>query len=157
MDTTSSAGKSPAGSYNLEVVINQAAYANVGSIGNSGTPADSSGHVPIYMDGVSVDPQGNIYTANGYDESGADVKKWDANGNTIWSYNDPGGWPYSIVANGSYVFEGVQGSNGSVFIRRLSSATGTALPYSGSGFVSGNIQLHGSLPSSYPAGTSART
>ena len=64
-----------AGDYKFKVVVNRSVWNNVGAIGSDGL--NRSGHVPADMEAVAVDADGAVYTANGWEESGADFKKWD--------------------------------------------------------------------------------
>jgi hypothetical protein len=98
----------PAGEYHYQIIANRAAYVNVGAIGNSGQPADAAGHTPTHMAAVAVDDDGNVYTANGWDEAGADFKKWDKDGKSVYDANyqirngKPNGAPYAIAVDDRY-------------------------------------------------------
>ena len=90
--------------------MNRATYVNVGAIGNSGQPADAAGHTPTHMAAVAVDDEGSVYTANGWDEAGADFKKWDKDGKSIYDANyqirngKPNGAPYAIAVDDQYLY-----------------------------------------------------
>ena len=59
-------------------MVNRSIYNNVGTIGNTGQPRTSFGHVPFFVEGVAVDAQGHVYTVHDWDEAHHDVKKWSA-------------------------------------------------------------------------------
>jgi hypothetical protein len=105
----------PSGTYEFRVVANRATYANVGAIGNSGRAPTPEAHTPANMGSVAVDSAGGIYTANGWDEAGADFTKWDAAGNVVYDgryqmrNGQPNGAPYSIAVDGSTIYCGMEG------------------------------------------------
>ncbi len=66
----------PAGEYTWKVVVNRSKYTNVGVIGNTGEPPTTSGHVPIFLEGVAVDAKDGIYTVHDWDEAHYSVIKW---------------------------------------------------------------------------------
>ena len=98
------------GPFEFRVVVNHAIYRNVGAIGNSGMPSDVKNHTPTTMLRVAVDRQGAVYTANGWDEAGADFKKWDASGQSVYDANyqirngQPNGQPYAIAVDDQYIY-----------------------------------------------------
>jgi DNA-binding beta-propeller fold protein YncE len=104
-----------AGEYELRVTVNRGAYACVGSIGNSGRAPTPAAHTPTGMHSVAVDAAGAVYTANGWDEAGADFKKWDADGNSLYDgryqmrNGNPNGAPYSIAVDEAYIYCGMGG------------------------------------------------
>ena len=66
----------PAGQYTWKVVVNRSKYDNIGTIGNTGQPPTSSGHVPIFIEGVAVDANDGVYTVHDWDEAHFSVIKW---------------------------------------------------------------------------------
>ena len=66
----------PAGEYTWKVVVNRSKYTNVGVIGNTGEPPTTSGHVPIFLEGVAVDAKDGIYTVHDWDEAHYSVIRW---------------------------------------------------------------------------------
>jgi DNA-binding beta-propeller fold protein YncE len=66
----------PPGEYTWKVVVNRSKYDNLGTIGNTGQPPTTSGHVPVFLEGVAVDAKGGIYTVHGWDEPHFSVIKW---------------------------------------------------------------------------------
>lgn len=67
----------PAGAYRCKVVLNHSSYTQRGIIGNTGTPSNTFGHVPINFEAVAVDREGFIYTVHDWDEPHNDVIRWD--------------------------------------------------------------------------------
>jgi hypothetical protein len=59
---------------------------------------------------VAADDEGAIYTANGWDEAGADFKKWDQDGHGMYDAqyqirnDDPNEAPYAIAVDGQYLY-----------------------------------------------------
>jgi hypothetical protein len=100
----------PAGEYRYRVIRNGSKYANVGAIGNSGRPPNTANHTPTGMHSVAVDAEGAIYTANGWDEAGADFKKWDANGTSVYDARyqirngQPNGAPHAITVDDEFIY-----------------------------------------------------
>ena len=68
----------PAGEYTWKVVVNRSKYDNIGTIGNSGHPPTTSGHVPVFLEGVAADAKAGIYTVHGWDEAHFSVIKWSS-------------------------------------------------------------------------------
>ncbi len=66
----------PGGEYTWKVVVNRSKYENIGTIGNTGQPPTSSGHVPVFVEGVAVDANDGIYTVHDWDEAHFSVIKW---------------------------------------------------------------------------------
>ena len=66
----------PPGEYTWKVVVNRSKYENIGTIGNTGQPPTTSGHVPIFLEGVAVDSTDGIYTVHDWDEAHFSVIKW---------------------------------------------------------------------------------
>ncbi len=67
----------PAGAYTCKVVVNRGVYTQRGIIGNTGTPSNTFGHVPINFEAVAVDRDGFIYTVHDWDEPHNDVIRWN--------------------------------------------------------------------------------
>lgn len=68
----------PAGNYSWKVVINRSVYDNIGTVGNTGQPSTSFGHVPFFLEAVAVDAQNAIYSVHDWNEAGHDVKRWNS-------------------------------------------------------------------------------
>jgi len=105
----------PAGEYRFRVAVNRATYRNVGAIGNSGQPPNAAGHTPSNMESVAMDAAGAIYTANGWDEAGADFKKWDPSGKSVYDAHyqirngQPNGAPYALTVDDQFIYCSVGG------------------------------------------------
>ena len=67
------------GEYTWKVIVNRSKYENIGTIGNTGQPPTTSGHVPVYLAGVAVDSTNGVYTVQDWDEPHFSVIKWSAN------------------------------------------------------------------------------
>lgn len=160
-------GKSvPSGAYEFRVVANRTTYANVGAIGNSGRTPRPEDHTPAGMSSVAVDPHGGIYTANGWDEAGADFTKWDAAGNVVYDgryqmrNGQPNGAPYSIAVDGSTIFCGMEGWaskpwNHKQQVQRFSLTDGKLEKFTDVPDKFGHIELYEWPEHQIPAGTSA--
>jgi sugar lactone lactonase YvrE len=66
----------PPGVYTWKVVLNRSTYTNVGTIGNTGMPPTTSGHVPMFLEGIAIDDKDAIYTVQDWDEPHYKVIKW---------------------------------------------------------------------------------
>ncbi|MGD0092911.1 MAG: FlgD immunoglobulin-like domain containing protein [Planctomycetota bacterium] len=107
----------PAGQYSFLVLANRATYQNVGAIGNDGQPPDAKNHTPSNIESVAVDAEGAIYTANNWDEAGADFKKWTADGKSVYDAQyqirngQPNGAPYAIAVDATHIYCTMYGWN----------------------------------------------
>ncbi len=66
----------PPGPYTWKVVVNRSKYDNIGTIGNSGRPPTTSGHVPVYLKEIATDANDAIYSVQGWDEPHFSIIKW---------------------------------------------------------------------------------
>jgi hypothetical protein len=141
----------------IRIVANRATYANVGAIGNSGRTPDAAGHTPTNMEAVAVDRDGNVYTANGWDEAGADFKKWDKDGNAVYDANfqirngRPNGAPYAICVDEEYLYCAVGGWDREPWnhrqqIQRFRLSDGKAAPFTGPSEKSSTDEPKGDRP-----------
>lgn len=64
------------GEYKWKLVTNRSTYNNIGVIGNTGTPPTTTGHVPIFIEGVAVDQNNGIYTVHDWDEPHYGIIRW---------------------------------------------------------------------------------
>jgi len=109
--------EAPSGEYRFLVIANRATYRNVGAIGNSGLPPNAKNHTPSNIESVTVDAEGAIYTANNWDEAGADFKKWDADGKSVHNAKfqirngQPNGAPYAIAVDETHIYCTMYGWN----------------------------------------------
>lgn len=105
----------PPGDYRWKVVANRAVYRNVGAVGNSGLPPTAKAHTPTHMHDVAVDAEGAVYTVNYWDEAGADFKKWDKDGNSVYDAQyqmrngNPNGAPYACAVDDRYLYCAMEG------------------------------------------------
>ena len=154
----------PAGEYEFRVVVNRSTYKNVAAIGNSGRAPTPEAHTPSGMDSVAVDSKGAIYTANGWDEAGADFKKWDADGNAIYDARyqmrngNPNGAPYSIAVDDSTIYCGMGGWasdpwNHKQQIQRFALSDGKLQSFTHVSDKFGHIQIYEWPEKKVPAGT----
>ena len=141
------------GEYGFRVAISRCTYRNVGAIGNSGRAPTPEAHTPAGMVSVAVDADGGIYTANGWDEAGADFKKWDANGDSVYDAHyqirngNPNGAPYSIAVDGKHIYCGMGGWdkepwNAKQQLQRFGLSDGKAEKFTKVADPAGHIQVH---------------
>lgn len=123
--------------YRYRVVLNGSSYRNVGAIGNDAVPPSAEGHTPSGMIAVAADADGGIYTANTWDETGAHVTKWDADGKTVYraaSPVQPFGGAFRVAVDAEHVYCAYTGwaPNEAVQqVRRFRRADGQPAPYAG--------------------------
>jgi hypothetical protein len=155
----------PAGAYTYKIVANRGTYANVGAIGNSGVPADAHNHTPAHIAAIAVDEEGSVYSANGWDEAGADFKKWDKDGKSLFDANfsirngHPNGAPYAIAVDDKYIYCSVGGWanapwNEAQQIQRFDRKDGKPAPFTKTGREDGHIQVYEWPSKLIPPGTS---
>ena len=141
------------GEYTFRVVVNGSTYRNVGAIGNSGRPPTPEGHTPTTMLSVAVDAAGGVYTANGWDEAGADFKKWDPNGKSVYDAHyqirngNPNGAPYSITVDDKTIYCGMGGWaskpwNAKQQLQRFRLSDGKGEKFTKVADKAGHIQIH---------------
>jgi WD40 repeat protein len=99
----------PPGEYTWKVVVNRSKYENVGTIGNTGQPPTTRGHVPVFLEGVAVDAKGGIYTVHDWDEPHFSVIKWSpedgrAEFNTDNAVSDALLRSIAVEPDGSYAY-----------------------------------------------------
>jgi hypothetical protein len=154
----------PAGEYQVRVVLNRSTYKNVGAIGNSGRAPTPEAHTPTGLLSVAVDAAGAIYTANGWDEAGADFKKWDAQGNAVYEARyqirngDPNGAPYAVAVDETAIYCAMGGWasppwNHKQQLQRFSKADGKHQSFSKVSDRSGHIQVYEWPEKLIPPGT----
>ncbi len=154
----------PARDYHFKVAANRAIYRNVGAIGNSGLPPDPQHHTPASMLSVTVDSDGNIYSANGWDEAGADFKVWDKDGKSLFDAQyvmrngHPNGAPYSIAVDDQYIYCGMGGWADPTWkeaqqIQRFYRKDGKEAKFSKANNADGHIQIYEWPSKRMPAGT----
>jgi hypothetical protein len=99
----------PPGEYTWKMVVNRSKYENIGTIGNSGQPPTTSGHVPVFLEGVAVEAKDRIYTIHGWDEAHFSVIKWSqedgrAEFNTGNAVNEALLRSIAVEPDGSYAY-----------------------------------------------------
>jgi hypothetical protein len=138
----------PPGAYAVRVVVNRNSYENVGAIGGSADDPSIAQHIPTTMLSVAVDATGAIYTANSWDEPGADFKKWTAQGDSVYDAEfkirngNPNGAPYRVATDDTYMYYAVGAWSGQQQIQRFRLADGSPAPFSGETLVGGHIQVY---------------
>ncbi len=143
----------PPGEYRWKVVANRAVYRNVGAIGNSGLPPNSKSHTPTHMHDVAVDAEGAVYTVNYWDEAGADFKKWDKDGNSVYDAQyqmrngNPNGAPYACAIDEKYLYCTMEGWPGDQWknrqqVQRFRLADGKHEKFTEAGRDDGHINLY---------------
>jgi sugar lactone lactonase YvrE len=156
--------KAPPGEYRFRVIVNPTAYRNVGAIGNDGQPPDASGHTPTNMESVAADADGAVYVANGWDEAGADFKKWDASGKSAYDADyqirngDPNGAPYSIAVDDQFLYCGVGGWASAPWnerqqVQRFRRSDDKQVPFTHTGRADGHVNLYEWPSKLIPKGT----
>jgi hypothetical protein len=154
----------PSGEYRFKVVVNHAVYANVGAIGNSGLPPDAKNHTPTHIHDVAVDAGGAVYTVNYWDEAGADFKKWDPNGTSVYDAQyqmrngTPNGAPYACAIDDQYLYCTMEGWPGEQWknrqqVQRFRLADGKHEKFTGVGREDGHINIYEEPEKLIPAGT----
>lgn len=149
--------------FELRVVVNNGSYTNVGIIGNSGN--DRKTHTPGNMRSVAVDSDGAVYTANDWEEAGADFKKWDKAGQSVYDADfqirngDPNGAPYAIAVDDQYLYCTMAGwprepYNSKQQVQRFRKSDGKLEPFTGITENLGHIQLYEWPERQIPKGTS---
>lgn len=131
---TDTYSEAPPGKYELRLVTNNGRYENVAAIGNTGTPPNPDGHVPMSTQSVVVDRDGAVFTANGWDEAGHDWKKWDRDGRAVMHANfqvrngNPNGLPYRVAVDDQFLYVAYishgGGNAGGHWIQRFDRQTG---------------------------------
>jgi len=144
---------SAAGSYQYRVIVNGTKYVNVGAVGNGGPRPDILGHMPSTLEAVAADEQGGIYTANGWDEAGADFKKWDSTGKPVYDAQyqirngNPNGLPHALAVDDRYLYCTVGGSEtdhdkAAQQVQRFHRIDGKAEPFTKTGREDGHISVY---------------
>lgn len=136
---TDTFAEAPRGAYELRLVSNAGRYENVAAIGNTGSPPDADGHVPMSVAAVVIDHDGAVFTANGWDEAGHDWKKWDRDGRNVLHANfqvrngDPNGLPYRVAVDDHFLYVAYiahgGGKIGSHWIQRFDRQSGKSVRF----------------------------
>jgi len=130
------------GIYTFKIVVNNSKYENVGIIGNTGKPPDELQHIQSGVVTVDVDEEGNIYTANDWEEAGHDFKVFNPDGKTIYharfqmrNLNPYNSLTDAITVDENYIYCAgwmgwEEGQKGHVVITRFKKGTGEYIPFS---------------------------
>gem|GEM_PF-1674169 len=135
------------GDYSIQIILNRGTYENVGAIGSNANSPSTLDHIPTTLLSVAVDQAGSIYTANGWDEAGAEFKKWNAAGETVYNAGfkvlggNPNGAPYLVATDDTYMYLLVGAWSGQQMIQRFRLADGSAAPYQSEGPSNGHISI----------------
>lgn len=151
-DGTNDLGQpAPAGEYAVRLVVNRNTYTNVGAIGGSAPSPSTANHVPTNMQSVAVDNTGAIYTADSWDEPGADFKKWAPDGSSVYDAQfqirngNPNGAPYRVATDDTYMYFAVGAWSGQQQIQRFRLSDGSPAPFTGAGLSAGHIQVYSTV------------
>ncbi|MFW6058920.1 MAG: FlgD immunoglobulin-like domain containing protein [Phycisphaeraceae bacterium] len=128
--------------YTFRVVVNRSTYKNVGVLGNTGDPPNRMQHIQHDMRDVCVGDDGNIYTANGWEEIGHDFKAMNADGKTLFHAHHkvrngkPSSLPYAITVGDEYIYCSAYGMrrephNNMIRIHRFRIDNGKPAPFTG--------------------------
>ena len=145
--------EAPPGPYELRLVTNAGRYENIAVLGNTGSPPDADGHVPMSVASVVVDRDGAVFSANGWDEAGHDWKKWDRDGRSRLHANfqvrngNPNGMPYRVAVDEQFLYVAYishhgEGKIGSHWIQRFDRQTGKAVRFAKGFAKNGLIQVY---------------
>lgn len=156
----------PAAAYEYRVVLNRSRYTNVAIIGNTGKPPTEFGHIQHGIIGVTVDPAGRIYTANGWEEGGHDFKVFSPEGATLFHARyqirngNPNGAPHAIAVDATHIYCATHGWaseqwKNKMQIQRFRIADGTLEEFTDPALkpLAGHIELYEWPEKKIPAGT----
>ncbi|MDX1933190.1 MAG: FlgD immunoglobulin-like domain containing protein [Capsulimonadales bacterium] len=140
----------PSGPYRFKIVRNPGSYEHVAAIGNLGDAPDIDGHTPAFMGGLTMDRDGNAFTANAWDEAGADFKKWDRKGNSVFDgrfairNGNPNGHAYAVASDDRYLYFGTtswsnERSKERQYVRRFRLSDGKPAPFTAPNAVNGHL------------------
>ena len=133
----------PPGKYQVRVACSNVTFTSVGTIGNSGKGTS----MQAGTDDLIVDPKnGDIYTADNWEEAGQDFRKIDADGMHLMDAKfgvrngKPNGWPIAVALDNGILYCSVFTANdvaadektfakGGAVIRKFDSTTGKPLKF----------------------------
>ena len=70
-----SGNQMPPGEYECRIILNPTVYTTAGALGNTARPPTVNLN-PSEIQSVAVDAEGNVYTANLWEEAAQDFRKW---------------------------------------------------------------------------------
>ena len=153
----------PAGDYECRVILNPTVYTTAGAIGNTALPSTINQN-PTEIQSVAADAQGNIYTANLWEEAAQDFRKWNRDdGRHVYDAQgrirngDPNALPYAIAVDDKYLYCSTSShtAHGQQHIRRFRLADGQAAPFPAAAATAGHILVQDRPEEKIPAGTPA--
>jgi hypothetical protein len=139
----------PSGQYEARIVLNPVIYSNIGVIGNTAMPPTIDQN-PTQIDSVAVDANGNIYTADFWDEAAQDFRKWDRDtGRHVFDAHglirsgNPNGLAYAIGVDDKFIYCATTShtNHAQQHLRRFRLSDGAPAPFPASES-DGHILLH---------------
>ena len=140
----------PAGEYEARVFTNPTVYTTAGGLGNTARPPTANLN-PSEIDSVAVDAEGNVYTANFWEEAAQDFRKWDRddgrhvfNAQACIRNGKPNALPYAIAVDDKYIYCTTYShqAHGQQHIRRFRLSDGEPAPFPAAAATDGNILIH---------------
>jgi sugar lactone lactonase YvrE len=153
--------KMPPGEYEARVTLNPTVYTNAGNIGNTALPPTIDQN-PTQIDSVAADADGNIYTADVWDEAAQDFRKCDRDsGQHVFDAHglirngDPNGLAYAIAVDDKYIYCATTShtNHAQQHLRRFRLSDGQPAPFP-TAPANGHILIHDRPEAEIPAGTS---
>ena len=127
----------PPGQYSYTAYVNQSKYSNPGAIGNNAVPSTHNLN-PSNIEGIAVDGNGDIFTANMWEEQGQDFRKVSAkDGSHIFNAkyairgSNPDAMAYAITLDDKYIYCATSShvDSSAQHVRRFSAADGKPAPF----------------------------
>ena len=120
--------------YQWRAAFSQAGGTYQGEVGNSGSPSFGIEKANGGADGVAVDHSGDFYSVSWWEETHNELRKYAADGSTLWEVPAVGGYG-GITADPNSVYVAISASQngGEDRIYRYSSAAGDPVNFSGTG------------------------
>jgi FlgD Ig-like domain len=155
-----SGAQMPPGEYEARVTLNPAIYTNAGNIGNTALPPTVNQN-PTEIDSVAADNDGNIYTADVWDEAAQDFRKWDRDtGRHVFDAHglirngNPNGLAYAIAVDNNYIYCATTShtNHAQQHMRRFHLSDGSPAPFPTAG-TDGHILIHDRPEDEIPSGT----
>ncbi len=140
----------PAGDYECRVIVNPTVYTTAGALGNTAQPPTTNQN-PSEIQSVAVDAQGNVYTANFWEEAAQDFRKWNRD-DGLHVFNaqgrirngKPNALPYAIAVDDKYIYctTYAHGAHAQQHIRRFRLDDGEPAPFPAAKATDGHILIH---------------
>ena len=138
----------PPGRYEARITLDSTIYTNAGNIGNTAQPPTINQN-PTQIDSVAADSDGNIYTADEWDEASQDFRKWDRDtGRHVFDAHglirsgNPNGLAYTIAVDDKFIYCATTShtNHAQQHLRRFHLADGSPAPFPTA--ASGHILIH---------------